>query len=346
MSTLKLKYIKHYRDRLGIERYYFNRPGSPATPLPGLPGSRAFMAAYAAALEASEAKVAPPRKAGRVIEGSFADLVNRYYASSGFRSLAPITRSSYRNEVEKLVKSHGDKPIAMLDRRGVKKMLSEKADRPGAANKLLRTLKMLMRFAIDEEMRSDDPTLAIRPLKIEGDGFLAWSEDDILKFEARHPIGSKARLAFSLLLYTGQRRGDVVRMGRQHVRGDRIAVVQNKTGTALEIPIHPELARTLKTAPTDIPAFLMTEFGKPFVPTGFGNWFRDRCAEAGLPKGYNAHGLRKAAARRLAEAGATSHEIASITGHRTLAEVERYTRSANQVLLAEKAMARITPSSF
>ena len=103
-------------------------------------------------------------------------------------------------------------------------------------------------------------------------------------FETRHPIGSRARLAFALLLFTAQRRGDVVRMGRQHVRNGAISVRQQKTGAALEIPIHQDLQTVLDATPSDHLTFLVTEFGKPFASAGFGNWFRDRCNEAGLPR--------------------------------------------------------------
>jgi integrase len=82
----------------------------------------------------------------------------------------------------------------------------------------------------------------------------------------------------------------------------------------------------------------VTEFGKPFTANGFGNWFRDRCVEAGVPG--RAHGLRKAAASRLANLGATEKEIMAITGHTTSKEVTRYTKGADQRVLAERAMGR------
>lgn len=120
----------------------------------------------------------------------------------------------------------------------------------------------------------------------------------------------------ALALYTAQRRGDVVRMGRQHIRGDMIAVRQHKTGTFLEIPIHPDLAQILETAPKDNMTLLLSDAGPPYRPTSFGNWFGDRCREADLPTGYNAHGLRKAGARRLAEAGCTTSKSCRSPGTR------------------------------
>ncbi|MET0438282.1 MAG: tyrosine-type recombinase/integrase [Devosia sp.] len=351
VSTIKLKYIKSYTDRLGVRRHYFNKLGEPKTALPGLPGSRSFMAAYQACLDALEAK--QPRKASarapKIIPGSVDDVALRYYASAEFKTLAPITQATYRNEIDKFRREkdkngnpHGPKAIAMLDRRGVKALISEKAETPGAANKRMRTLKLLIKVAIDEELRTDNPTIGIRPLKVgDGEGFLVWEEHHIEQFEHHWPVGSKPRLALALLLFTAQRRSDVVRMGRQHIRDGMMAVRQQKTGAYLDIPIHDDLAPVLDAVTVDIPAFLLSEHNKPFQPTSFGNWFGDRCRDAGLPKGFNAHGLRKAACRRLAESGCSTREIMAVSGHKTIEEVERYTRSADQRKLAMAAMARL-----
>src|SRR5262249_28072825 len=147
----------------------------------------------------------------------------------------------------------------------------------------------------------------------------SWTEDEIAQFETQHLVGSRARLALDLLLYTGQRRSDVVRMGRHHVRDGMLQVIQDKGGVELQVPVLPALADTM-AATADHLTFLVTEFGRPFTAAGFGNWFRDRCNEAGL-RHCSAHGLRKAAARRLAEAGCTVHQIAAITGHTSLREI-------------------------
>lgn len=171
-------------------------------------------------------------------------------------------------------------------------------------------------------------------------GFGTWAEDDIAKFEATWAKGTRERLALALLLYTGQRRGDVIRMGRQHLSGDFLRVTQSKTGASLEIPLHSELKSVIAETPKEHLTFLTTQFNRPFTAAGFGNWFRDACDDAGL-KGLSAHGLRKAAATRLADAGCSAHEVASITGHKTLAEVQRYTAAADQKRLARGAMKRI-----
>ena len=171
--------------------------------------------------------------------------------------------------------------------------------------------------------------------------FHTWTDDEIATFERRWPTGSRARTAFALLLYTGQRLSDVSRMAWTDVEANAIRVVQGKTKTKLWIPLHPELCRVIAGWPKTHVALLTTNFGKPFSAKGFGNWMADRIADAGLGERCVTHGLRKAAARRLAEAGCSANEIAAITGHMTLKEVERYTKAAEQRTLATAAIERL-----
>lgn len=339
MARLRLKYIREFVDRHGKTRRYFKHPKTENIPLYGEPGSTTFRLGY----EAAFARIETPRvdPLTKRIPGSLDELVDLYFASPAFTNLAPITQATYRNEIIRLCRNHGRKPVVMLDRRGVLKIVSERKT-PGAQNQVLKIVRLLMRFAITVEMRKDDPTLAMKKAKTKGDGYIAWEEEDIEKFEKRHSIGTKARLALALLLYTAQRRSDVVRMGRQHLRpGGLIRVRQSKTNALLDIPLHPDLAAVLEASPTGDLTFLVTEYGAAFAPAGFGNWFRERCAEANLPKGYNAHGLRKAACRRLAEADCTAFQIMAISGHKNIEEVETYIRSVNQAKLARVAIGRL-----
>jgi integrase len=208
-------------------------------------------------------------------------------------------------------------------------VIGAKADKPEAANHLLKTLRIMLAYAVTQGMLANNPAAGIKKYRSQGEGHHSWSESEIARFEQRHPIGSKARLALSLGLYTAQRKGDVLRMGWQHVSGDSIAVRQEKTDTALKIPMHPQLVAALASVPRGNLTFLVTEHGAPFTSNGFGNWWRDRCNEAGLPH-CSFHGLRKAAATRLANAGCSVDQVKAITGHRSLAEVARYTRAADQ----------------
>jgi integrase len=198
----------------------------------------------------------------------------------------------------------------------------------------------MMQHAVEINLRADDPTRDVKAISVDSDGYHSWSDDEIAEFEKQHPIGSRARLALALLLFTGQRRSDVVRMGRQHVRDGVLSVRQQKTGTELAIPVHPALADIIANTPSGHMTYLTTQFGQPFTAAGFGNWFRDQCNAAGLAH-CSSHGLRKAAARRLAEAGCTVHEIGAVTGHASLREITRYTKAADQERLALTAMEKV-----
>jgi integrase len=342
VSRIKLKYIHQFVDkrRGGAKaRFYFRRRGYPQVSLPGLPGSTEFNEAYERMLAGSAELPIGPK---RVRVGSIGALALAWFNSPEFRTLRLTTQRTYRRIVEKWLQQHGDKPLALLKREHVRAMLTERIGKPAAANHWLRLLKTMMHFAVTEGMRADDPTVGVNFIERRSNGFHTWTEDEIAQFEAHHAMGSKARLALGLLLYTAQRRSDVVAMGKQHVRSGIVQVRQQKTGIMVPIPIHPDLQAVLDATPTvGVKTFLVTAYGEPFTAAGFGGWFRERCDEAELPKRCTAHGLRKAACRRLAEAGCSANVIASISGHTTLREVERYTKAADQERMARMGMAAI-----
>lgn len=332
---VRLKYVQAFKDRYGRPRLYFRRPGCKRITLPAQ-DDPSFHEAYAAALAASE----PIAKTDRVVEGSIEAVSRSYLASSAYRQLAASTQRVYHRIIDDMVHAHGIKRVAHLQAQKVREMMEARSATPAAANHFLRTLRALMKHAIRQGLIQTDPTRDVDRLKEHGEGAETWSEEDIAAFEARWAAGTRPRLALALMLYTGQRRSDVVRMGRQHIRGDAIEVRQQKTGARLLIPLHAELA-DLIAIETDRLTFLMTERGAPFTPNGFYMRFAKWVTASGLPDGLSPHGLRKAAARRMAEAGCTAHQIAAVTGHKTLAEVQRYTLAADQERLARAAIKSI-----
>jgi enterobacteria phage integrase len=337
MTAIRLRYVDCFRDRHGRARYYFRRGKGPRIPLPGLPGSDAFMFAYREALQGIQSEIKPARHPGK---GTFNHLALEYFSSPDFLRLRPHTRHVYRLVIERFLSEHGHRLVREMVRDDVKRIVTSKADTPGAANDLLKKIRALIKFAIESGVRTDDPTLRIRTFP---EGTIhTWTEDEIAQFEARWPKGSRERTAFALYLYTGQRRSDVVRMAWTDLAGNAIKVVQMKTGVRLTIRLHPELQEILRHWPRSHIAILTTVFGKPFSFAGFGNMMADAIKAAGLPDRCVPHGLRKAAARRLAEAGCSEKQIAAVTGHTTLKEVARYTRAANQERLAADAVDMLT----
>jgi integrase len=333
---LKLpRYVHAFIDRQGKPRFYFRRPGFKQVPLPGLPHSTEFMDTYLSAMAGQPLPVG----ANRARPGTMWALALSYFASPEFRTLRLSTQRAYRGTIERLCNEHGDKRAADLRREHVIKLMAALAEQPFAANGLRIALRVMMKHAIEIGLRADDPTREVRAIRIKTDGFHSWTDDEIAQFERHHPIGSRARLAMALLLFTGQRRGDVIRMGAQHIRNGALHVKQEKTGADLIIPVHPALAAIIAAVPRDHLTFVTTRQGKAYLGSTFSRWFRHQCDEAGLPH-CSAHGLRKAAARRLAEAGCTAHEIGAITGHASLTELVRYTRAVDQRRLAEAAMTK------
>ena len=213
--------------------------------------------------------------------------------------------------------------------------------KPHARRNWLKAVRALMQFAVSIGLIGADPTTGIKVKVPKSDGHRTWGETEIDRFRGGgHALGTRPRLAFELLLCTVQRRGDVIRLGPQHIRDGLLCVRQNKTGANLTLPVLPELQAALDAAPSGHLTFLTTARGTPFSGHAFSDWFRQACNAAGL-RGFTAHGLRKAGCRRLAEAGATTSEIAAWSGHKTLGEVARYTRAADQTSMAHRAAGKL-----
>ena len=328
-------HVQAWVDRKsGRAYYYFRRRGSPRVRLPGLPWSPAFMQAYEQAMATAPA----PIGAGRTNPGSLSAVLVAYYGSQNFRRLSAGTQALWRQILERWRETDGDKPIAVLPKEFIVRKLDSM--KPHAARNWLKAIRHLMAYCSEHGLIRHDPTAGIKRKLPRSDGRHSWTESEVLQFETFHPVGSKARLALALGIYTAQRRGDVIRMGRQHVKDDVLSVTQEKTGTRLAIPVHPMLQQILAATPSGQLTFLTTNSGKSYSADSFSDHFRAWCDAAGLPERCTFHGLRKAALTKLADSGCTAHEIAAISGHKSLKETERYTKAADQARLARAAMAR------
>jgi integrase len=217
-----------------------------------------------------------------------------------------------------------------------------------APRPLLRLATFLVPYApysigLSREHVETDPTVGIKVARVRGDGFHTWTASELARFEERWPIGTRERLAYDLMLWTGLRRGDAARVGPQHVVDGT-----EKTGQRVSIRILEPLARSIKAClaygedgkPILKPAFITNDYGRPFVKESFGNWFKESCVAAGVPG--SAHGLRKALAVKLAESGATDREIGAILGN-DMAKL--YARKASVPRLSDAAMARLIPNT-
>ena len=292
------------------------------------------MTAYQAALGQAPAAIG----IGRNKPGSVAATIAAYFLSQQFAQFAPSTRASLKSTLERFREKHRELSLNGMQPKHVQLMLNSL--KPGVARNWFKHIRALCQFAVAAGLIETDPTQSIKRPKAKTERRRAWTDAEVAQFEARHPIGSKARLGFALGLHTMQRLGDVIRMGRQHIQNGVLAVRQNKTGTLLSLPVRAELQAIIDATQNEHLTFLVKVSGKPFAPTEFSGQFRAWCDEAGLPKGCTFHGLRATGCTRLADAGCSAHEIAAWSGHLSLKEVERYTKSADQKRLAIQAMAR------
>lgn len=334
------KYVSEYVSK-GRTYYRYRRKGYAHYTFQNPPGTEAFVKELRAC---EDGLSAPPIEVGadRVAAGSFDDLIARYYRSADFLDPGDRTRQVYRGVIEQWRQRvrkglrYGGIMVRDLQARHVEAMMTELLPHRTAANMLRKRLSALMKFAVRIGMAKVNPVINTRPYKVDSTGFYTWTEADIATFEAKHPVGTKARLAFDLMLWTGQRGGDARVMGPGNVRENRIVITQEKTGAVVSLPVLPPLAASILATPRGGLVFLLTEQNRPFSRKGFGNKFRQWCDEAGLAD-CSAHGLRKAAARRFAEAGCSNQQIKAWTGHTTDSEVARYTAAASQEMLSDAA---------
>lgn len=343
-ETIRYRYVHEDVSRHGQVRLYFRKPGGRKFRLPRPIGSPAFLAAYHALAAGETPPVATPSATAKPLPRTWRWLCAEYMASRAFAGLNPSTQAVRR----RILCGTWDEPTERggsvlfadvhLDHLTTPALtvLRDRKSLPEAANGRVKAIRAVYKWAHDAGLVATNPARDVARIRNRSSGFHSWTEAEIAQFEARWPVGSKPRLALDLFLSVGCRRGDVVAIGRQHRRGNILVFRPSKTGPTgplVSIPILPPLARSLAAAPVGELAFLVTTHGKPFGAKGFGNWFKKQCRAAGLPH-CAAHGLRKAAATRCAEAGATTHQLMAIFGWTSLAEAERYTRAAERIRLA------------
>lgn len=327
------KYASAFIDNRGKERVRLRRKGWRTAYISETPGTPEFTEAYhrwekAGQIAVGETKLKP---------GSFDELIARFYRSQVWADIKPITQYTYRGELERFRAKYGERSAITMTARHVSNLMLAMIETPSAANNLKKRLSQLFDFAIHLGWRKDNPAKSVRSVRVKEGGFATWQEEQIEQFEKHHAVGTTARLAFDLALYTAQRRSDVRTMGPQHIKDGWITVKQLKTGKTLDIPIHPKLAESIAATKTSHLAFLVSQKGAPFTHKSFGMWFMRQCRAAGLT-GFAMHGLRKAASRRMAEQGLSNQVIKSVTGHSSDAEVARYTRDAEQRRMARIAV--------
>lgn len=330
-------YVLVERSRHGKVMFYFRRGKGPRTRLPDKYPSKAFSAAYERAL-AGAGNIAAPRAASP--SDRLRWLVDRYMETSRWSQLSAATRKQ-RGLIFKEAIERADNPrYADITRRHMEQGVSDRATTPAQANNFLKAMRGLFDWAVPSDHVKSNPCDGVQRVQYKSDGFPPWNLDDVVAFCRRWPVGTVARLAFELFMCSGLRRGDVHKAGRQHLRGDIFSMKTSKTGVQITVQFPPSLLETIAATPTGDLHFIVKPDGKPFASKeSFGNWFSDRCRDAGIQK--SAHGIRKLAATLAADGGSTTHELMAHFGWLKVEQAEIYTKGADRRRLGIQSSARV-----
>ena len=237
---------------------------------------------------------------------SFRWLVQRYMESAEWSGLAIATRKQRGLFYRQVVDASGNADCRTVTARDIRNALERRKTTPALANNFLKSMSALFKWALAHEHVGVDPTIGVRRLKNKSDGFPAWTDEDVKQFTSLWPVGTRERLAFEMLLTSGLRRSDIVRVGRQHMAQAVVRIRTAKTGTPVTVELSDRVLDIIDETQTGDLSIIVGKKGMPLTKESFGNWFREVCRSAGVQK--SAHGLRKLSATIAANAGATTHQ--------------------------------------
>lgn len=327
----------HTETHRGVRYWYFRIGQGKRTRIRGEYGSAEFMAAYRAALAGEPA---PGQRASVERSGTFGWLIARFKDSGEWAASSAATKRQRENILKSVAAGSAQWPVSAITKAVVAKGRDRRSATPAAANNYLKTMRAVFRWAVGAGLVESDPTQGVAKVVYKTDGHAPWTGEDIAAFEARWPVGTRERLALAIFIYTGLRRGDASRLGRQHIKEGIISLRTEKTGELVVIPLLQELQRIIDASPKGDLTLVTGSDGRPMTKESFGNWFGDACRKAGI-RGKSAHGLRKYAATYAAERGTTEAELDAIFGWRGGRMASHYTRSANRARLAKEAMEKL-----
>ena len=312
---------------------------------PASPEFRAeYEAAYSKLLHGEQVKPEPKRGS----PGTLFWLWAQYCKSSDWSSLKLSTRRQRENIMKHVLETAGHAPIEKITKQQLMKGREERRETPSAANNFLATVRALFEWAVEADLLKTNPCDGVKLVKRpKSKGFPEWDDEDEAKFISRWPLGTRQYLAYMVHACTGLRRGDAVRLGRQHFKKDgKIHLTAEKNGAELTIPVHAKLVEAIEACPPNGLNVLETSKGKPWGKESYGNEFLEwskaaSIAELDTGRTKNSHGIRKLAATRVAEAGASELEMMALFGWTDPKMARRYTMSANKNRLASQAAARV-----
>jgi integrase len=297
-------------------------------------GTPAFDAEYQAAVAATTISKDGTKP------NTVAWLIERYRQTAAWQQqLSPSTRQQRERILTQIISAAGNRPVAAVTAAVVKAGRDKRAKTPAQARHFLETLRGLFRWAHDAQLVQIDPTSDVKLPKKDKEGYRPWTEEDVAAYQPKWSIGTRERVWLDVLLYTGLRRGDAVRLGRQHIRDGVVTLKTEKNDTPVTLLILPALAETLAAGPCGDLAVIVGARGEPMAKKTFSNGFQKACRAAGVPG--SAHGIRKLAATRAANAGATVAQLQAIFGWTDAKMPTHYTRGADRRRLAMEGMSKL-----
>jgi len=328
-------YLHRQTDRHGNTAWYVRIRPNPRIRIRGLFGSPEFTAAYQAALRGNAVEATDTA----IPAGTLSWLLARYRETNAWRDLSMATRRQRENIFLHVLETSGRQPFTAINRKSVTAGRDRRSETPAQARNFLDAMRGLFRWALEADLVVVDPTAGVtNPKRKKGSGFPIWTEDEVERYQARWPLGTKERVWLDVLLYTGMRRGDAVVFGRQHVRNGVAIFRTEKSGETVTItmPILPILQATLDAGPTGELAYICGDRGKSLAKESFGAMFKTACVEAKV-YGKSAHGLRKIGATRAANNGATVSQLEALFGWSGGGMASLYTRNADRARLGLQA---------
>ncbi|WP_375659375.1 tyrosine-type recombinase/integrase [Bartonella sp. MR30HLJHH] len=345
MSKPRPPHLVKEVTRHGKIIWYVRIGHGPRIRIRGTYGTQEFVDNYKSALAELQGLILPKSKTGKLVEGSFAWLLKQYFNSSNWHSLSKVTQKQKELILMKVCDTIGNIPYQAIEKKHIIAGVERRKETPAMARNFLKALNGLFNWAIDQGLLENNPALGIKrpPLKNK-EGFPVWTEEDVEKYYQRWHHGTHERVWIDVLLYTGLRRGDAVRIGWKDVKDNiiHLKTEKSKFQTDVFLPILPELAKTLEIGPIGEKTFICSKMNQKFTKEGFGNAFRDACNAAGIKK--SAHGLRKLAATRAANSGATVSQLKAIFGWTEDQMASLYTKSADRKRLALEAIKKLQKS--
>jgi integrase len=336
MPRPRKPYLLREFNRHGKPVWYYRVGDGPRTRIRGEYGTPEFEANYAAAVSGE----APAKPSNAAAKGTLGWLWKLYRETAAWTDLSMATRRQRENIMRRVLETGGAEPLSKITGRSIQAGVDRRSKTPAQARHFVETMRAMFKWAVSAEHVKSDPTAGKNVAKPKTKGFPVWTEEELEQFERRWPRGTRQRVMFDVYLYTGLRRGDAARLGKQHIRNGVITIDAEKTGTRVTIPVLPELAETLEAGPIGELSIISTKTGQPMTKESVGNAFKEACMAAGIKK--SAHGIRKAAATRAANNGATVATLEAIFGWEGGKMASLYTRAADRKALAAEHMTKLS----